>query len=265
MKFKKNMILVVLLVAPILFTGSFKLFSQDTMNIHKTDNTIISIPTSEIEKITYGNLEPVPSGNTVKDIDGNVYNTVKIGTQTWMQSDLKVTKFNNGTPIALIQENKSWKETTAAAYSWYDNKMHDANSPYGAIYNGFAAEMKTLCPKGWHVSSKEEWEILTKYCGIMGVDSPRKLKEAGTAHWLKNPKSVTNETGFTALPNGYRRNHGDFNFRGESGGWWTATEKTTSLGPTLFKLTIYASNSPCAFGHFAKQHGFCVRCIKDEY
>jgi uncharacterized protein (TIGR02145 family) len=98
----------------------------------------------------------------------------------------------------------------------------------------------------------------------MGVDSPRKLKEAGTAHWIKNPNSVTNETGFTALPTGYRI-HGKFRFRRESGGWWTTTEKTSSTKPTLFKLVIYASNSPSLFGRFAKQHGFCVRCIKDEF
>ncbi|MCK5760372.1 MAG: fibrobacter succinogenes major paralogous domain-containing protein [Candidatus Delongbacteria bacterium] len=263
MKFKKNMILVVLLVAPILLTGSFKLFSQETMNIHKTDNSVLTVPLSEIEKITYGKSVqdlPILSENTVTDIDGNVYNTVKIGTQTWLQSDLKVTKFNDGTPIALIQDNKLWGKTTAAAYCWYDNKNPEPNSPYGAIYNGYAASMKTLCPKGWHVPTKEEFDVLPKSCGSMALDAARGLREVGTIHWKETTTSVTNKTGFTALPTGHRRSYGDFNFRGGSGNWWSSTIKDDSK--LLFSLNILTYYN---LNYLSKNWGGCVRCIKDEY
>ncbi len=102
-----------------------------------------------------------------------------------MQSDLKVTKYNDGTPIPYITENDQWFKATAAAYSWYNNEKPNADNPYGAIYNGFAARMSTLCPKGWHVPSISELEELTAYCGKMAADSPKKLKEAGRSHWVK--------------------------------------------------------------------------------
>ncbi|NOR45808.1 MAG: hypothetical protein GQ534_09510 [Candidatus Delongbacteria bacterium] len=261
MKFKTNMILVVLLVAPILFTGSFKLFSQDTMNIHKTDNTVISIPTSEIEKITYGNLEQIPSANTVTDIDGNIYNMIKIGTQTWMQSDLKVTKFNNGSPIPLVTDNNEWKKLTSAGYSWYDNKEFDKSSPYGAFYNGFVVESGNICPKGWHVPSKEEWDILKASCDE-GLYYGRALKEVGTLHWKKN-KSATNKIGFTALPTGIRRSSGSFDWRETSGRWWSTTEKKNNK--SLFSLSIVSHNSFIYDAFATINTGQCIRCIKDEY
>ena len=261
MKCKKNMIFVVLLVAPILFTGSFKLFSQDTMNIHKTDNSVLTVPLSEIEKITYGNLEAVPSSNTVTDIDGNVYNTIKIGTQTWMQTDLKVTKFNNGSPIPLVTDNNKWNKLTSAAYSLYDNKEFDKTSPYGAFYNGFTVKSGNICPKGWHVPSKEEWDILKASCDE-GLYYGRALKEVGTLHWKEN-KDATNKTGFTALPTGIRRVHGAFDWRGASGHLWSTTEQKNSKA--LFSLSIVSHTSFIYDAFYQKNVGQCIRCIKDEY
>ena len=118
----------------------------------------------------------------------------------------------------------------------------------------------------WLVSevskAKEDWEDLMKHCGTMGYEPPIKLKEKGTAHWIKSSKKVTNETGFTALPTGNRRKYGQFRFRGEGGYWWTSTPNKDSR---LFRKTIYTANSPIGNGVYGKESGACLRCIKDEY
>jgi uncharacterized protein (TIGR02145 family) len=254
-------------MAVFLFMSFFgSLFAEETLYIKKTDNTVLSIPTSEIETMYFKKNGTVTgiTGQTadgVKDIDGNVYQTVTIGKQTWMKSDLKVTRFNDGTPIANITGDKEWNETTGAAYSWYNNEIPASGDPYGAIYNGFSAINGKICPEGWRVPDINDWKELLKFCGTMGYDAPVKLKEAGISHWLKQNDTANNETGFTALPNGKRHNSGMFRFRTESGAWWTSTEKSSSLT----KMTIYTQNSPVAFGEYPKNYGFCIRCIKDEF
>lgn len=60
-------------------------------------------------------------GDTVIDIDGNVYNTIKIGIQVWMASTLKVTKFNDGTPIPEVTGNAEWIALTTPGRCWYNN------------------------------------------------------------------------------------------------------------------------------------------------
>ncbi|MDZ7741660.1 MAG: FISUMP domain-containing protein [Bacteroidota bacterium] len=256
----KKTIYSVLIAIICALVNPFGVYSQEMMYITKTDKSVLTIPISEIEKITYKNSVSPSTGNTVTDIDGNVYNTVKIGTQTWMQSDLKVTRFNDGTPIANVIVNEQWFKTTAAAYCWYNNEKPNSNNPYGAMYNGFAARMSSLCPKGWHVPSMSELEELVKYCGRMGADSPKKLKEAGRSHWVENPESVTNETGFTALPTGWRKNWGDFEQRGNNGFWWTNTGSGLYQG----SMRIHENNVPTYFAPKTTiQFGGCVRCLMD--
>src|SRR5665647_222135 len=73
------------------------------------------------------------SSNTVTDIEGNVYHTVKIGSQTWLVENLKTTKYNDGTSIPNVTNNTSWKNLTTHGYCWYDNDITNKSS-YGALY-----------------------------------------------------------------------------------------------------------------------------------
>ena len=88
----------------------------------------------------------------VTDVDGNVYHTKKIGTQTWMLENLKTTHYNDGslTPITFVNENSAWVGLTTSAYCWYNNDASNKNT-YGALYNWYAASNSALCPTGWHV------------------------------------------------------------------------------------------------------------------
>ena len=141
--------------------------------------------------------------NSIKDIDGNKYKTVTIGTQVWMAENLKTTKFNDGTPIPMVKENDAWANLTTPAFSWYNNDSIDNKRNYGALYNWYTVSTNKLCPVGWHVPTEAEWATITAYLGEVGL-AGGKLKDAGTVHWRTPNTGATNESGFTALPGGYR-------------------------------------------------------------
>jgi uncharacterized protein (TIGR02145 family) len=62
-------------------------------------------------------------GETVTDSDGNIYATIKIGTQVFIASNYTCTKWNDGTPIANVTDNAAWAALTTAAYCWYNNNI----------------------------------------------------------------------------------------------------------------------------------------------
>ena len=89
----------------------------------------------------------------VLDIDGNSYNTVKIGNQIWMKENLKTTKYNDGTAIPNITDNTQWSNLTSGAWVYYNNDATN-NAKYGKLYNGYAISPtangnKNVCPIGW--------------------------------------------------------------------------------------------------------------------
>ena len=100
----------------------------------------------------------------MRDIDGNLYHTVTIGTQIRMTENLKVTKFNDGTPIDIAKDLKSSKSWPYPLYCWYNNDPSDPNH-YGILYNYMTVHQTYLvplyiAPEGWHVPSDEEWNNL---------------------------------------------------------------------------------------------------------
>jgi uncharacterized protein (TIGR02145 family) len=196
--------------------------------------------------------------NSVTDIDGNVYNTVTIGTQVWMAENLRTTKYNDNTAIPNITDTTAWKALTTPAYCWYNNDASTYKANYGALYNWYTVNTGKLAPKGWHVPTDAEWTTLTTYLGGAAV-AGGKLKETGTVHWIDN-MYATNETGFTALPGGLRWEDGLFYNVGVIGKWWSATEFLTN---NAWYRQMYSKDSDVErYGYF-KRPGFSVRCVKD--
>jgi len=116
---------------------------------------------------------------TVKDIDGNVYNTITIGTQVWMAENLKTTKFDDSTAIPLRLDNKDWKALFTPAYFCYDNDENANINTYGALYNWYAVSTNKLCPAGWHIPDDAEWTTLIKKLKGGERVAGGKLKETG--------------------------------------------------------------------------------------
>jgi uncharacterized protein (TIGR02145 family) len=197
---------------------------------------------------------------TVTDIDGNIYDTIHIGTQVWLKQNLKATHYTNGDAIANVTDSMAWSNLTTGAYCDYYNTPGNS-STYGNLYNFYAlVESRNLCPKGWHVPTNTEWSTLVTYLGGRSV-AGGKLKETGTIHWNTPNYGATNETGFTALSGGGRSFLvGSFVNFGEIGYWWSSSEadiySAWGRKMTSFDIKVYTNG-------YVKSDGFSVRCIKD--
>jgi len=199
---------------------------------------------------------------SVSDLDGNNYQTIKIGGQTWMQQNLNVSQFRNGDLIPEVKTDADWEKAgleKKPAWCYYESNA-DNGKIYGKLYNWYAVHDKRgLAPKGWHIPSNEEWEVLATFLG--GPDlAGKKLKEKGTAHWKSPNKDATNESGFTGLPGGLNYSFGSFVHQGNVGYWWTADEdgEETAL---LYSLSY--ENSTLLDLFLNKGVGISVRCVKD--
>jgi uncharacterized protein (TIGR02145 family) len=195
--------------------------------------------------------------NTVKDVDENVYKTIPIGKQTWMTENLRTTKYNDGTSIPYMADSTNIL-VSDPAYYLYNNDIAN-KSIYGLLYNWYVVNTKKLCPSGWHVPSNDEWTTLA---AVLGGENAAggKLKETSTKHWDSPNTGATNETGFTALPGGYRSIFGAFDGFGSYGAWWSATEYGDA-GAYIWNVSN--DNSKLSWNVPSKSSNFPVRCLKD--
>jgi uncharacterized protein (TIGR02145 family) len=200
---------------------------------------------------------------TVSDKDGNVYNTVTIGTQIWLTENLKVTHYRNGDPIENVTNQAQWDALTTGAYSNYDNDAGYVNT-YGRLYNGYAVfDVRNIAPDGWHVPTYSDWTTLLDYLGGASV-AGNKLRETGNVHWDAfnggdGNKYATNISGFTALPGGFRIPGETFEYMTDFGFWWSSSESSANNADYLY-MTI----SSVSLESYGKAIGGSVRCIKDS-
>lgn len=196
---------------------------------------------------------------TVTDYDGNVYQTVLIGDQCWMMENLKVTHYRNGDPIPHVTDGGTWSGLTSGAYCEYgNNPAHVAT--YGRLYNWYAVDdSRNIAPEGWHVPTDAEWQTLVDYLGGSSV-AGGKLKETGTTHWNPPNEGATNESGFTALPGGFRYDYGHFYSMGVSAAFWSSTEDD---GGHAWSRHLDFFHSQVVRLDDDKWAGFSVRCVRD--
>ncbi len=205
-------------------------------------------------------LHAICVGETVTDIDGNVYHTVVIGRQTWMKENLKTTHYNNGDPIPYFTgENGSGQFNPG-----YMNYNHDENiaDVYGRLYTFYSVvtDERNIAPVGWHVATWADWDIMIYEYLLQGPSNwinqnAGPLKEAGTDHWMAPNTGATNSSGFTALPAGicvwwglkFEGLGTGTTWRCKDGNWHWANYETDLLG----------------WGWGQEYHLFSVRCVKD--
>lgn len=198
---------------------------------------------------------------TVSDVDGNVYDTIVIGTQVWLAQNLKVTHYNNGEAIDSLDDNTQWCNTITGAFCDFDNDPD--NTPiYGHLYNSYAVtDARGLAPTGWHIATQNDWETLIAYLGGEEVAGGY-IKEEGTDHWTTPNTGAGNSSGFTAVPGGYRfgrygiPGYGQFINLGKYAYWWNGTgDQSIELG--------YKAASILLNDDIRLTDGFSVRCVKN--
>jgi uncharacterized protein (TIGR02145 family) len=207
-------------------------------------------------------MTPLDTGS-MTDGEGNVYKTVKIGSQVWTSENLRASKFNDGSGIGSACNYYTGVSDAAAKRKW------------GAFYNWSAVKGGKLAPKGWHVPTSAEWDTLQNYLISHGYNDDGTTTDnrigkalATTTDWVEvkeagalslNP-GLNNASGFSAPPTGWHYWDGKYMDQGKCIYWWTATAKDgtysyiAGLWNNMFNLdrTYYTLIE------------VCIRLVKDK-
>lgn len=193
----------------------------------------------------------------VTDIDGNLYQTVKIGNQEWMAENLNVEHYRNGDIIPQVQDEWDWGELTTGAWCYYDNGTENGKT-YGKLYNWYAVnDSRGLAPEGWYIPDDSEWKTLEDTLGGYLVGGG-KLK--ANLLWEKPNTGATNETEFSAIPGGLRTNYGEFDGINNYNCFWTLSEGNHN---DAWTRVIFFDNSDIYRDYYLKPFGLSVRCLKN--
>ncbi|MDR2582623.1 MAG: fibrobacter succinogenes major paralogous domain-containing protein [Fibromonadaceae bacterium] len=189
--------------------------------------------TSNGEKSTYVNVNKdyLQKGSFTDSRDNKKYGTIKIGDQTWMSENLNY----------------------EAGGKCYDNDPANC-AKYGRLYDWKTA--LSVCPKGWHLPSKEEWHFA-------GGDEVAGKKFKARSGWNNNQGKSGNGTdiyGFSALPGGYGGSGGGFHYVGNYGIWWSASEGNSDFA--YYRYMDYYREY-VGYGDYDKDFLFSVRCLQD--
>lgn len=236
--------------------------------------TVISL------KILFASAQLYTPGGGVTDIDGNTYQTIVINGQEWMAENLKTSKYANGNEIPNVSTS-AWPNLTTGAWCNFANDSLNDNI-YGKLYNWYTvADQRKVCPTDWHVPSLTEWEDLSYFLGgpfnldqsVYPFDpgnsiSGGKMKSLGNIQdgsglWESPNLNGTNESGFAAVPGGFRNDgSGGFFSKGQSAEFWSTTGMPGSTSIISYFLRY-------EYGYFlkhgnGKSTGLSIRCIKDN-
>ncbi len=197
-------------------------------------------------------------GGGVTDVNNTTYRTVIIGAQEWMAENLRVLSYNDGNAIASTPNNTDWSNLTTGGWSQYDNGPSNG-ATYGLLYNWYAVDSGKLCPSGWHVPSRTEFNTLRNALGSFEY-AGSKMKETGTEHWASPNSGATNESGFTALGAGRRRSDGIFSSLNSAAYFWASGSQFPGNGD---HTTLLLTSSELFGSNVAYNTGQSVRCVKN--
>lgn len=244
---------IFLILAFVILVVGFSSCKKDNTTRPSVSNpTNISTPPVFNSSLIYG---------VMTDQDGNTYKTIKIGTQTWMAENLRTTKYRDGSSIPEVSDSIAWQNLTNGAQCTYNNTQDRVIiSSFGRLYNCYAAtDSRNIAPIGWHLPSDAEWAILTDFLGGQYLAGD-KIKELGNTHWSNSNTGVTNESGFTALPAGYRNKDSSFKGIRSVVNFWSSSQPNTFY---TFGRSIDSNNTGCYGTLNDQRNGFSIRCVKN--
>lgn len=221
-----------------------------------------SYPNNVLPGFYYNSGTPSSVFWTRLNDEKNDYQSIRIGSgvseQFWMEKNLEVTVYSNGDNIPYVPDATTWSNLTTGAWCYYNN---DPSSGYGKLYNWYAViDQRGLCPSGWHIPTDSEWATLETNLGGSSV-AGGKMKTTGTTRWTSTNNGASNSSSFSGLPGGHRNNIGGFNYIGQYGYWWSATELDANF--SFLRYLSYNNDDITRYSLYNKNYGFSVRCLKD--
>tara|TARA_Y100000589_G_C27196291_1_gene646969 strand:- start:5863 stop:6627 length:765 start_codon:yes stop_codon:yes gene_type:complete len=238
--------------------GNFCFSQLDSVCLVKGDSIMAIYATKEVDSIIFYRPKITP---IITDADGNIYTSVKIGTQEWMVENLKTSTYSDGTSIDSISGGDTWMDLTSGAWCNYKNNS-DYDTIYGKLYNFYAVETEKLCPIGWHVPTENEWTVLTDYLEDNGHRGAEGTVLKSTSGWNLGHYG-TDDYGWKGLPGGRLQQpyFGGFSTLNLLGAWWSSSEIGTT-GKAYYR-DMYISHGTVGRGLDDKVNGYSVRCLKD--
>ena len=207
---------------------------------------------------------------TLKDVEGNNYAIVKIGSQWWMAENLKVTSYPDNQIIPNATSDTVWTETGRNDACWvYNNNLEGEKSKYGVLYTFDAA--RKACPAGWHLPSSDDWNTLRLFLDTTNsvgeifewsyTDDDYRLK---SSYGWDNNRNGSNEVGFSALPAGIRSSFGaGFYGKGSRTLWWTTFNWENSQYDDHHARVIGIGSGLLVIDQY-KLNGLSVRCVMNN-
>jgi uncharacterized protein (TIGR02145 family) len=227
-----------------------------------------SVGTSYGEEVSFTTASISTIAGSGVLFDNYNYPSIILGNgQEWMSENLKTIVYSNGDAIVNLNDLNTWQNSTAGAYTIYENNIQNANI-YGNLYNFYAvSDSRNICPTGWHVPNDSEWSSLINYLDPSangGIDlnyAGGKLKSVGTSLWSSPNTGADNESGFSALPAGQLGFNGPFSFNliNNFAFFWTSSDN----GNGGWSRSLSSGSTMIQRANKEKNHGFSVRCIKD--
>jgi uncharacterized protein (TIGR02145 family) len=187
--------------------------------------------------------------------DKKTYKTVQIGKQNWMSENLDHHgKIGN---IGLCYDKKQENcKKYGRLYTW--SEAMDIDKRFnGEKWEESDAKHQGICPAGWHLPSKEEWQTLIDFAG--GNETAGKKLKSKTG-WKEHDQTATNELGFSALPGGLGNSGGYFDYIGINGRWWSASEYISS---NAYDRYMYYNNDGTYWYDVDKYGLHSVRCLQN--
>lgn len=189
-------------------------------------------------------------GNGAVDRDGNQYQTVIIGSQEWFAADLKTTRYRDGTSI-----------TSQRDYAWWGWVSDDTPYRYsvtnGMLYNHYVLQKgKALCPSGWHVPSRSEWNTLVGYVDPDYNKNDRNQSMSGD--------ELNANYNLDIIYPGYISPFGGQGFErsGSLAAYWTTSAGSES--DKYWATRVYKNRNEIESIEAYEKHGYCIRCLKDQ-
>lgn len=227
----------ILLFSILLIPSFIQIYGQNTTTEHQnTENK---------------NLPQYKTGYYIDKRDGKTYKTIQIGTQVWFAENLAYKQRSRGCkPYRLDKKNVS---------------------KYGYLYTWKVA--KKSCPQGWHLPSKDEWQILIDNIG--SENAGIKMKSETDWNLFEGKNYGNNESGFNALPGGSKYVYSDdfslskrvgkegFRDIGLCCNWWSSSVCEKAYTPKAWSIYLgYSSIVVYLYDKDIKAY-YSVRCVKN--